>query len=236
MLCRWQPGMYIVFVSHEWLGRAHPDPSGYQLQTLRSLLRKIIEGSVAVEADIYSIVNGKQDKLSRSEQSQLANGYIWLDWFSVPQLQSQANRPDTFSTNFNNAILSIPTYVQRSDLFCILGPNAIHHDLGYTCDLQSWGKRGWCRVEMLAAVLAKKRVRLIVVRSAGYAYLTSSCDYLSRLPGKGSAFSCDEDRVKLYPVVKELTDGAIQCYKSSDITTCRIWIALQRHFFGRLDR
>ena len=27
---RWYPGMFVIFVSHQWLSSVHPDPSGHQ--------------------------------------------------------------------------------------------------------------------------------------------------------------------------------------------------------------
>ena len=38
------PGMFAIFVSHQWLGSEHPDPAGEQMQVLRESLRNVIKG------------------------------------------------------------------------------------------------------------------------------------------------------------------------------------------------
>lgn len=40
------PGMFAIFVSHQWLGSEHPDPVGEQMEVLRESLRHVIEGSL----------------------------------------------------------------------------------------------------------------------------------------------------------------------------------------------
>eukprot|EP00438_Fugacium_kawagutii_P035458 Skav216639 [mRNA] locus=scaffold1255:161364:164616:+ [translate_table: standard] len=45
-------GMFVLFISHQWLGSEHPDPSGQQLAVLRSALRRIIDGQLPVEEDM----------------------------------------------------------------------------------------------------------------------------------------------------------------------------------------
>ncbi|CAE7728824.1 unnamed protein product [Symbiodinium pilosum] len=35
LLHEWWPGMFVIFVSHQWLGTGHPDPCGAQTAVLR---------------------------------------------------------------------------------------------------------------------------------------------------------------------------------------------------------
>ena len=37
---------FILFVSHEWLGYKHPDPSGVQMNTLCTVLRRLRDGEI----------------------------------------------------------------------------------------------------------------------------------------------------------------------------------------------
>ena len=30
LLHEWKPGMFVIFVSHQWLSKMHPDPDGHQ--------------------------------------------------------------------------------------------------------------------------------------------------------------------------------------------------------------
>ena len=46
------PGMFVLFVSHQWLGSEHPDPTGQQLSVLRSALRGMLSGQLSVEEDL----------------------------------------------------------------------------------------------------------------------------------------------------------------------------------------
>lgn len=59
LLHEWQHGMYVIFVSHQWLGRRCPDPLGQQLSVLRRALRRLIDGSLKVEADMTRMDKGR---------------------------------------------------------------------------------------------------------------------------------------------------------------------------------
>lgn len=48
-------GMFVLFVSHQWLGLAHPDPLGLQLEVLRKALRRVLQGTLTVEEDMTSM-------------------------------------------------------------------------------------------------------------------------------------------------------------------------------------
>ena len=47
LLHRWTPGMKVIFVSHQWLGMAHPDPMGRHAAVLRGTLQGVLDGSWA---------------------------------------------------------------------------------------------------------------------------------------------------------------------------------------------
>lgn len=44
--------MFVLFISHQWLGSAHPDPQGAQLSVLRIALQRMVDGLLAVEEDL----------------------------------------------------------------------------------------------------------------------------------------------------------------------------------------
>lgn len=44
--------MFVLFVSHQWLGSEHPDPTGQQLSVLRCALRRMLSGRLSVEEDL----------------------------------------------------------------------------------------------------------------------------------------------------------------------------------------
>lgn len=51
MLTEWQPGFFVIFVSHQWLGRDHPDEEGHVCHCLRMALQNIMTESLVVDYD-----------------------------------------------------------------------------------------------------------------------------------------------------------------------------------------
>ena len=80
LLHKWQPGMFVTFISHQWLGSSHPDPQGQQCAVLRAALQGMIDGTLKVEADPVTIMNRKIAPFSAGAREQVANGYIFFDW------------------------------------------------------------------------------------------------------------------------------------------------------------
>ena len=85
------------------------------------------------------------------------------------------------------AVKSIAAYIERSALVIILAPNCEHGDLKDTmCDMSSWRGRGWCRLELAGAVLARTNVRLMVVRGPEVdPEFIFPADSLMLAPGRG---------------------------------------------------
>ena len=50
-------------------------------------------------------------------------------------------------------ILSLPSFVQASQVFVALVPPQRHLDTGQICDYLSWITRGWCRTEMFCKMM-----------------------------------------------------------------------------------
>ena len=46
------PQPQVIFISHQWLGTKFPDPSGHQVAQLRVALRRLMDKSLKVEADL----------------------------------------------------------------------------------------------------------------------------------------------------------------------------------------
>lgn len=60
------------------------------------------------------------------------------------------------------AIDSIPGYVERSSLMLVLVPACQNSLTQETCNYSTWRSRGWCRVEFMAAHLAQRDIRVMV--------------------------------------------------------------------------
>ena len=100
-------GMCVLFCSHTWLGHRHPDPNGVKCALLKDFLASIVAGTRAIKTHYFAkIVHSKSFDISAKRlQRDLANGYVWLDFWSVPQADT---------TSQYAAIGAIDQFVARS--------------------------------------------------------------------------------------------------------------------------
>lgn len=222
-LVQWQPGMYCIFCSHEWLGFGAADPDGTQLAVLRAALQNIVNGRLKVQTDIaFLIVYQQVLSLSRVEVGKLAEGFLWFDWFAIPQITARCQSVSpTIGSSVQDAIDSIPSYVEAVDMFIALCPSSQHSGRSGLCDYSTWRSRGWCRVELLAAVLSQRQMRMLVVRSATNAFIMFPNDIFSARPGMGE-FAVDSDKEVIFPVLKQILDSHTQnMWERAESAKCR---------------
>eukprot|EP00938_MAST-03A_sp_MAST-3A-sp1_P000415 g415.t1 len=157
----------IVFVSHEWLSFAHPDPDGTKLRVLCRVLERLKEGDIErvdmspMHAMLY---NQNFTILSQDWKNMLRRTYLWIDWCSMPQPSAESveeigqERMADLRERGSRAIRSIPAYVERSDFMMILAPPGEHKDRGIededTC-YRTWRRRGWCLLELFASFMSR---------------------------------------------------------------------------------
>ncbi|CAJ1347634.1 unnamed protein product [Effrenium voratum] len=89
LLIRHEEGFFCIFVSHQWLTASHPDPKGEQLSVLKHALCNLLAGA-QIGTDLRADFFDQQTRLSKQQRIRLKDGYIWMDWFSIPQ-QSRSN-------------------------------------------------------------------------------------------------------------------------------------------------
>lgn len=157
ILKKWRPGWTSIMVSHQWLGIQHPDIRGEHLSILQGALKNIISGKVQVCSDIAFQFMGKNRSLRKAEKAALSNAYVWLDWWSIPQvsLRSFYFIDDvTLERDQDAGIRSIPFYVSVSRFFISLVPPLRHAASGKICDYGTYLQRGWCRAELWCRYLA----------------------------------------------------------------------------------
>ncbi|OLQ01197.1 hypothetical protein AK812_SmicGene16081 [Symbiodinium microadriaticum] len=157
ILKKWRPGWTSIMVSHQWLGAQHPDLRGEHLSILQGALRNIISGKVRVCSDIAFQFMGKNRILSKAERAALAKSYIWLDWWSIPQISLRSFYfidDATLERDQDAGIRSIPFYVSVSRFFISLVPPLRHQVTGKICDYGTYLQRGWCRAELWCRYLA----------------------------------------------------------------------------------
>ncbi|CAK9063449.1 unnamed protein product [Durusdinium trenchii] len=238
-LYQWVPGMFAVFVSHQWLGHVHPDPLGEQLQVLRDGLRGLVEGSLKVEHNFVATIYGVSLDWSESKREALHQGYLFLDLCSLPQiLDLGTGSVDFTNTDASLAVQSIPAYVERCDLFIALAPELTHADSGAHCNYTTWLTRGWCRAELWYRTLSnRKNTSVIVMLSA----VEAECmfyqnKYQTRIVD--GQFTVEEDRAVLTRLGEEATDKKIKHLRSrpDDLHWYRYFVALRNRWVGQPNR
>ena len=124
---------------------------------------------------------------------QVADGYLFLDWFAIPQITARTDgvNDDATRSDAARAVQSIPAYVENCDLFLALVPELVHTDTKNACNYATWLSRGWCRAELWCRVLSnRKDTRLIVIFSAKEALFISPMDWQRHSGPTLSTCSC----------------------------------------------
>lgn len=209
-LVRWVPTMYLIFVSHQWLGNREADPEGKQARVLRAALRNIISGAVVVQSGLIQFLGqGNVERMGPDEVRELEDGYLWLDWFSIPQITVR-DADEQVSQDVKNAVLSIPMYVEAADMFVALVPCQKHTEQPMICNMRSWETRGWCRVELAAAAMSyRAKRRLVMVSSEKRVSMFSPFQCDSVAPGLGS-FTVESDRELVLPVMEDIVQSYVE--------------------------
>eukprot|EP00937_MAST-01D_sp_MAST-1D-sp2_P002279 g2279.t1 len=155
----WTPDMGdIMFISHQWTGNSHPDPTFAQFEVLVSAMQSLKAGKVDVYSDPHMVmIGGELVTKAKQWKKELKNVYIWADWFCIPQLGVHGERTEDEATARQNqikAVSCISHYVQFCSRFMVLAPDVEHNDRkGEICDASSWASRGWCRLEVVLSEL-----------------------------------------------------------------------------------
>lgn len=141
-LVEWQDDMGIlIFVSHQWTSFAHPDHTGSQFRLLTSMLDlSILTGMLTHCAgfDYHSEPTMEKTGSDKAGELNLANIFVWLDYWSIAQKSKEQQRA---------AIRSIPAYASSAAIMLVLAPAVNHGDTGELLGLASYRSRGWCRAE-----------------------------------------------------------------------------------------
>lgn len=117
---------------------------------------------------------------------ELAEGYLWVDYMSVPQ----DLKPGDDSQQ--RAIFSISYYIEQCSYFIVLCPSVRHADTGDPCDYESWWQRGWCRFEDISNILSGQQVVPVVLTEAR-AYAVDMLRYFSnRGRSRAGAVACGD--------------------------------------------
>lgn len=196
-----KPESVVTFISHQWLGRTHPDPGGVQLRSLQRFLEAGERNQLQEffsQSDWGSFKSGRSGNARKGHRwfadmapaytrhgsnasegllsSELAQSFVWIDYLSVPQ-----NTEPGDDSQFR-AISSIPYYIEKSSFFIVVCPSARHETTGEVCDYESWLQRGWCRMEVWCNALSHNRVVPLVLTDDSV--WTIGIDHFFRLCGQ----------------------------------------------------
>ncbi|CAE7562776.1 unnamed protein product [Symbiodinium pilosum] len=194
LLHEWYSGMFVIFISHQWLSSEHPDPQGQQLEVLQKALCGMIDGSLHVTEDI--VARSDDMNLSSNTRRHIADGFVFFDWFSIPQITARQHgvNEETTKSEAALAVQSIPAYVELSNVFIALVPELVHKDSATLVNYASWLSRGWCRAELWCRLLSNKiDTSVIVVYSPGEAEFMFPLDWQSNSIVEGE-FTVESDR------------------------------------------
>lgn len=97
------------------------------------------------------------------------------------------------------AINTIATYAALAKQFVVVAPHTVHINKGTVCDAASYLRRGWCRVEQWAAMVASESTDHMLIYEGGeLAPLGSRDEWISTsLEVFGGEFSYEGDKQKL---------------------------------------
>ena len=253
LLVRQQEDFFCIFVSHEWLGVAHPDPEREQLSLLQAALQNLLAGGT-IEMDLYAQFYGHRAFLSKRHRSRLKEAHIWLDWFSIPQrtLQPEPVQEDSFggsqdgnspSCAASGSIVSqdsfiqmIPGFVEKCDLFVVLVPRCRHTVTGLKCSFGSWSSRGWCRLELWCKMMSmstKATLPVVVISAPDKIEFAMPITWIDLPPHEGD-FTYEEDRRRIFQVVKMAVSSKIRYLNNSrKLDVFRFFVARYDTILGR---
>ena len=139
-----------AFVSHQWVGKKHPDPEFKQLRVLQDALEYAMADMRHISLDLNTefLVPGVECLDTRVLRERSL--FIWYDYFSCPQLDFHARKAvlqEGFGqqSQLASAIASIPAYVGRCSFFFALCPVVYNPNRSMVFTPTSWSGRGWCR-------------------------------------------------------------------------------------------
>ena len=219
----------VLFCSHTWLRRSHPDSvNGIKLTLLKQVLQRAVDGKLEIKpAWQCELVYGKAARDLRMHapdmRRDLADGYVFFDYCSIPQADPEAQK---------RAIASLVNYVNASAYFmCLAGPWT--HEDGSSRDDLAWSGRGWCRMELTAnalsvsakpVILACSPTRIVTLAPAG----AIGREFMVAARVGHGAFTVEADKKVLGPVLHglitarkalALADGDMIAYRTLHAAT-----------------
>ena len=211
-----------VFVSHQWAGSSHPDPTFEQFRVFQNSMKNILSDRLhQIPLNLITETYVAKAKPLATQEFRSEKLFIWYDYFSCPQLE-ESQGPDS---QLAKAIASIHEYVAKCSFFFALCPFFEDPVTSRVLGPSSWGDRGWCRLERTMRELSDGS--WILIKSAERLELVVASRAPSCPTGEGD-FAVASDKVKLGPVLEAALRGKMRkALRQGDLVTYRIVRNLQ---------
>lgn len=218
----------VIFVSHQWVGNAIPDPDFKQLSILKEALQNLMADTTHISIHLGSQLFHGASTTITAEDLKAQPLFVWYDYFSCPQFAAALPGQDV-GKELQKAISSIPAYVERSEFFMILAPSMRHADRDLVLGYSSWRSRGWCRAERAARALAVggHQNRMVVVEGPTQLQITMPFESYLVSVGRG-VFTQQSDKEALAPVMVQMVRTKLKdCLEKEDLRGYRLLLNLQ---------
>jgi len=83
---------------------------------------------------------------------------IWVDYVSIPQTNENIKQL---------SISSLPAYATGAHYFLVVAPPTRHSKTNLLCNLDTYQRRGWCRLEQWACMVAGNMDHVLIIDSLG---------------------------------------------------------------------
>mmetsp|Transcript_62041 Transcript_62041/g.101468 ORF Transcript_62041/g.101468 Transcript_62041/m.101468 type:complete len:682 (-) Transcript_62041:67-2112(-) len=232
----------VIVVSHQWLSYNHPDPDQEHFFTLKRVLDRLGNGEVNRVEDywLHAVMFRSTGITAREWKNEFENTFVWIDYCCIPQVEVDMD-PRTVTLS-GLAVQSISAYVERASLLLVLAPICVHKDSQQPCNFSSWRKRGWCRLEMMSALLSSRDVRVMICQGAEATPFLLHPFEAPRMPVGDGDFSCCElghtmgghtmacDKQRLRGVMEEMLQAKVASYKGEGKAAEKMWWACMQGF------
>ena len=181
------------------------------------MIERLKRGELNTEMDpMHTILYKHTFKTTAKDwKAMLERTYFWIDWFSMPQPGAEKvedigeKEMNVLRAEGSMAIRSIPAYVERSDFILILVPSLYHSDRKVPTCYRTWRRRGWCLLELYAAVMARDSSNppLLVRSERGTPMWMSPLEILKLSIGLADFTCCQRNHVITTETQKVMNNG-----------------------------
>jgi len=223
-----------VFVSHQWLCPWKPDPKLAQFRHLQLALKNLLSTSKKSidreSTNEFAAPSGPSIPIEEFRKKPL---FIWYDYFSIPQIDSDSWSPSDLDKPIEEALNSIAAYIARSTFFFVLCPVVENPDCTELFGPSTWASRGWCRLEKTVRELLPEGNSFVVIHDANHmeAILTPANSLVLAGPSGEGSFGIGEDRERLGRVLFILLKKLVLHHLSTEnFLAYRTYLNLQSYY------